>query len=169
MVSLKPLSEKNVTSFYHWINDEQVVKYSLSIFSRLKSIDEINSWFNEMLYERDSINLGIYLDEKELIGYAGISNISEYNKSGEYFILIGDKAYWNRGIGTRVTKDVLSIGFRHYGLNRIMLTVLEPNKAGVKAYERSGFRHEGVLRQASFREGKFYDKIIMSILKSEWN
>ena len=55
-----------------------------------------------------------------------------------------------------------------YELNRIMLTVSEPNTGGVKAYEKVGFKIEGRLIQACFRDKEFHDKLTMSILKSEW-
>ena len=47
-------------------------------------------------------------------------------------------------------------------------TVSEPNLGGLKAYEKSGFIIEGRLREASFRDNEFHDKLTMSILKSEW-
>ncbi len=75
---------------------------------------------------------------------------------------------WGKGIGTEVTEQILKIGFSENKLNRIMLTVSEPNIGGIKAYERAGFKIEGRLRQASFRDNEFHDKLIMSILKLEW-
>ncbi|OQX80282.1 MAG: hypothetical protein B6D64_03435 [Bacteroidetes bacterium 4484_276] len=49
-----------------------------------------------------------------------------------------------------------------------MLTVSGPNIGGLKAYERAGFIIEGRLREASFRDNRFHDKLTMSVLKSEW-
>ena len=49
-----------------------------------------------------------------------------------------------------------------------MLTVSEPNIGGIKAYEKSGFRIEGRLREAVCRNNVFHDKIVMSLMKSEW-
>ena len=170
MIDLKPLCFENVHLFYKWINDEEVIRYSLSYFNIIKTEEEINRWFVEMLNEKNSLNLGIYLkNSTELIGYTGISKISETNKSGEYFIFIGEKKYWGKGIGTEVTEKVIEIGFNKLDLNRIMLTVSEPNIGGIKTYERVGFRIEGRLRQACLRSDGFHDKIVMSILKQEWN
>ncbi|WP_321282548.1 GNAT family protein [Marinifilum fragile] len=38
---------------------------------------------------------------------------------------------------------------------------------GVKAYQRAGFKLEGRLRQACYRNGEFHDKLVMSVLKEE--
>ena len=44
----------------------------------------------------------------------------------------------------------------------------EFNRAGVRAYEKVGYRREGVLRQAAFREGAYHDVYLMAILRDEW-
>ena len=49
-----------------------------------------------------------------------------------------------------------------------MLTVSELNTGGVKAYTKAGFVVEGRLRQAACRHGVFHDKLVMSVLKAEW-
>ena len=170
MIELKTLKEQDVQHFYSWINDDEVIKYSLSVFQNMETKEEVVFWFKELLNNTENLQLGIYIKgTNQLIGYAGISNISKFNKSGEYFIFIGDKTQWGRGISTEVTKQILEIGFNKLGLNRIMLTVSEPNIGGVKSYLKAGFKQEGILREASFRDGQFHDKIVMSVLKSEWN
>lgn len=169
MVKLKPLTKGNVFPFYKWINDDEVIKYSLSRFQKISTKEEINKWFYALVENKEIISYGIFLKSNgELIGYAGICDISETNKSGEYYIFIGEKKLWGKGIGTEVSKEVLRIGFSEYQLNRIFLTVSEPNTGGKKAYEKAGFKYEGTLRQASFRDNKYHDLIMMSVLKSEW-
>jgi RimJ/RimL family protein N-acetyltransferase len=169
MITLARLQPKESACFYPWLADPEVIQYSLSAFQALKTPAQIDHWFAATLQEQRSLNLGIYLSETNaLIGYAGLSNLSATNQSGEYFILIGEKAYWGKGVGTAVTKQVLALGFTEYHLNRIMLTVSELNLGGLKAYANAGFVVEGRLRAACCRNGQFHDKIVMSVLKSEW-
>lgn len=169
MIALRALSKTDISPFYVWINDNDVIKYSLSLFGKISTEKEIANWFTELIKDKKNINLGVFLrPTNDLIGYAGICDISETNKSGEYFIFIGEKKLWGKGIGTEVTEQILKVGFTDNKLNRIMLTVSEPNIGGIKAYEKAGFKIEGRLRQASFRDNKFHDKFVMSILKSEW-
>jgi len=169
MIKLKPLSKSNISPFYKWLNDKEVIEYSLSLFQRINTEKEIENWFFELLKNNKDLMLGIFLEStNKLIGYAGICDISKANRSGEYYVFIGDKKSWNKGVGTEVTKKILKIGYEDYNLNRIMLTVSEPNIGGIKAYEKSGFRIEGRLREAVCRNDIFHDKIVMSLLKSEW-
>jgi RimJ/RimL family protein N-acetyltransferase len=39
----------------------------------------------------------------------------------------------------------------------------------VRAYEKAGFRRDGVRRQALYRDGKFHDIYLMGILREEWD
>ncbi|WP_293947294.1 MULTISPECIES: GNAT family N-acetyltransferase [unclassified Sphingobacterium] len=169
-IFLKPLSIHYVTPFYRWLNDPVAIKYSLSLFQSLNTKEAIDKWFTSVVNDSKNYNRGIYLgNSNTLIGYAGICNISLSNKLGEYFIFIGDRNQWGKGAGSQVTKLIVDIGFKELNLNRIMLTVSEPNYAAVKAYTNTGFKLEGKMRQACYRDNKFHDKLIMSILREEWN
>ena len=169
MIKLARMQPEEGAHFYPWIGDPEVIHYSLSAFQSLKTPAQIDHWFAATLRDEKSINLGIYLQETNtLIGYAGLSNLSATNQSGEYFILIGEKSYWGKGVGTAVTQQVLALGFTVHRLNRIMLTVSESNLGGIKAYTKAGFVVEGRLRAACYRNGLFHDKIVMSVLKEEW-
>ena len=167
MIKLKPLCSENITPFYQWIRDEEAIIYSLSCFQKMKTDEQIEEWFASSISDKQNSNHAIFVDDV-FVGYAGICGISKSNNSGEYFIFIGDKEYWGKGVGTEVTKLIVKKAFKELGLNRIMLTVSVPNKAGVKAYERAGFILEGRLREAALRNGEYHDKLIMSILKSEY-
>jgi RimJ/RimL family protein N-acetyltransferase len=169
MVKLAPLQAEQAACFYKWLRDPVVIEYSLSAFQTLKTNQQIDDWFADTLQQPNCLNLGIYTQETNtLIGYAGLSGISKANHSGEYFIFIGEKTFWGQGVGTAVTQQVVRLGFTHLHLNRIMLTVSEANTGGLKAYAKAGFLVEGRLRQACCRRGLFHDKIVMAMLKSDW-
>lgn len=169
VIQLKPLSDEHVTPFYTWLNDNEVIRYSLSVFQTVSSNSEIDHWFKSLLNDKKNYTIGIFLhDTDELIGYTGICNISRINKSGEFFIFIGEKKWWGKGIGTMTTQKIIDYGFNSMYLNRINLTVSEPNISGVQAYLKAGFQLEGRQRQACFRDGTYHDKLIMSILRDEF-
>lgn len=161
------LTLKHKSDFYRWICNKFSVKYSLSIFlpernniwveNYIKTISENDNLWNQVIVEKD-----------KNIGYCGLSNISLSNKNAEYFILIGDNEFWGKGIGTAVGKKVLYYGFEQLRLNRIWLTVSSLNAGAIKSYQKLGFKKEGIMREASFRDSKYHDKIVMGILKKEW-
>jgi len=46
--------------------------------------------------------------------------------------------------------------------------VLEDNKSAIHIYNKLGFKTEGVLRKSLFKDNKYHNLIIMSILKEEF-
>lgn len=67
-----------------------------------------------------------------------------------------------------VTQQILRRGFRELGLNRVMLTVSVSNEVEVRAYRKAGFQVEGQLRQACYRQQALHDKLVRSVLRTEW-
>jgi RimJ/RimL family protein N-acetyltransferase len=63
---------------------------------------------------------------------------------------------------------LLKHGFDTLNLNRIYLRVFETNPRAIRAYEKAGFTHEGCQRQAEFKEGRYLDVLVMSILRNEY-
>jgi RimJ/RimL family protein N-acetyltransferase len=168
-ISLRSLELSDLDDLWHWFADREVVRYSLSLWLFPYSRHETQTWLERTLTDKHTLTLGIVEHTSgALIGIAGIASISLINRSGEYFILIGNKDCWSKGYGTEVTKLIVEYGFATLNLHRIALTVSEVNRAGVKAYEHAGFTMEGVLRQACYRDGQYHDKIVMSILRPDW-
>ena len=77
-------------------------------------------------------------------------------------------ALTGKGFGTEAIKPVLKFVFEELNLNRLQLEVFSHNKRGIRAYEKIGFKKEGVLRDSLNYKGKFSDEIIMSVLKEEY-
>ncbi len=152
--------------FYNWINDKKVIKYSLSLFQKINKNDEIDKWFRSVINDKKSHCKAI-IYKNNLIGYAGIASLNKVNNCGEYFILIGDKKAWGKGIGTYVTKYIIKIAFQQLLLNRLSLTVSDENIYALRAYKKAGFIEEGRMRQACFRDDQYHDKIMMSIIKDD--
>lgn len=168
-ITLRDLQSSDKEHFFSWVKDKDVTRYSLSIFQNMKSNVEIAIWFDTLLSDNSTYNKAIIDSTNEkLIGYAGIANLSKINLSGEYFIFIGDKSYHSNGVGTLVTKEIVKIGFKELGLNRIMLTTSEKNIGAIKAYKKAKFKTEGIMKQAFYRNGNFHDKVVMAILREEW-
>jgi len=75
--------------------------------------------------------------------------------------------YWGQGLGSEALKLILRYGFDERGLNRIYAHINADNAASLRLHEKCGYQREGVLRQAIFKNGRFKDVVVMSILKEE--
>ena len=169
LVKLRPLESEDCKEFYSWANDREVTQFSLSSYAYPQSKSDILKWLSDISRCTKTVSLGICNSKTgHLIGYAGIASISSLNRCGEFFILIGAKDHWGKGIGTEVTKLITEYGFKTLGLHRIELTAYASNPSAIKAYEKAGYKHEGVKRESGFRNGEFVDKVQMAILSHEW-
>ncbi|MEI4828443.1 GNAT family protein [Bacillus sp. FJAT-53711] len=106
--------------------------------------------------------------DNELIGFVAIHKIEWNNRSGLLAIGIGEVKHRSKGYGTDALQLVLRFAFHELNLDRVGLDVIEYNTRAIRAYEKVGFLHEGRIRSAVYRDGKRYDRIIMGILRSEW-
>lgn len=166
---LRPLETSDCEAFYKWSLDREVTLYSLSSYAYPQSKSDIEKWLNTINSSSKTVSFGICSKSNDqLIGYAGVSGISTLNRSGEYFILIGEKEYWGQGVGTEVTRVVTDYAIQTLGLHRVQLTASSRNVGAIKVYEKAGYVHEGIMRQSGFRNGEFVDKVLMSVLSSEW-
>ncbi len=166
---LRSLDIEDSEQFYRWSLDREVTIYSLSSYAYPQSKSDIQKWLSTINVSSKSVSFGVCCTQSnQLIGYAGIVDISALNRSGEYFILIGEKEYWGKGVGTLVTKLVTNYAIQTLGLHRVQLTASALNLGAIKAYENAGYQHEGIMRQSGFRNGQFVDKVLMSVLSTEW-
>lgn len=55
-------------------------------------------------------------------------------------IFIADKAYRNKGIGTKAIQQILKNGLPVLGTDKVILRVRENNKRAIACYKKSGFK-----------------------------
>jgi len=122
-----------------------------------------------LAHATDQLVLGITaLEDGRLLGVCGLHQLGDPARQAELGLFLGGPEEWGKGFGTEVTSLLCRHGFEVMGLNRIWLHVYVDNQRGLRAYERVGFRREGLLRQAAIRDGEYVDVVSMGILRSEW-
>ena len=82
--------------------------------------------------------------------------------------MIGDKAYWSRGLGTDAMLTLLRFGFDEMNLHRIDLVVDADNERAIACYRKCGFIEEGRLRRVRYGRGRYVDQLVMGILQDEF-
>ncbi len=108
------------------------------------------------------------IENDTLIGFVVIHSIEWNNRVGSLAIGIGDTNYQNKGYGSEALQLILRYAFHELNLHRVGLDVIGYNSLAIRAYEKVGFIEEGRLRSAIYRDGRYSDRILMGILRSEW-
>ncbi|MHC0038062.1 GNAT family N-acetyltransferase [Pseudoneobacillus sp. C159] len=105
----------------------------------------------------------------ELIGDVELNGIDFLNQTASIRIQILNERYWSKGYGTEAMSLLLDYGFGVYNLHRIELEVYSYNQRAIHAYQKLGFKQEGIKRESIFYNYEFHDTIIMGLLKNEFN
>ncbi len=168
-IYLRPAERRDVDDFVRWFADAETTRYlaSRAPFSRAME----DRWFDQMLEKqgkRDYHFVICLVDTDEPIGTAGLHDINGVDGHAEFGISIGEKRYWNQGLGTQALHAICDFGFGALRLERIELRVYAPNLRARRSYEKAGFTQEGTLRRAMFAEGDFWDVHVMALLRDEW-
>jgi diamine N-acetyltransferase len=170
-IRLRAVEPEDLPKFVEWMNDPEVTS-GLLMRLPLSMADE-QRWFDGMA-QRPPAERVLVIEIREgdswrMIGTTGLHDINNIDRESEFGISIGDKSIWNQGYGTQATILMLKHGFETLNLNRISLRVHADNPRAIRAYEKVGFVHEGCMRQAVYKNGKYLDVHIMSVLRSEWD
>lgn len=172
---LRGIEEKDLTgNMANWANDSEITHYM--IMGCLPNSGPIYcSWMSpQEEYERlrkskhDVIFAIIHKESDEMIGIAGIYEINWIVRHGELRIVIGEKKFLSKGIGTEVVKEIVKYGFEKLNLHKIYVGVNASDKRANKCYQKAIFVYEGTIRDYHYRNGKYYNANLYSILKDEF-
>lgn len=165
-IRLGPLKLCDLDRLFDWINSRELVLFNSNY--RPISENEHLQWFNE-LSTNNPYTFGIYSSTRELIGTCQLKEINYIHRCAELQIRIGDSNYRGKGFGSKAIQELLKIGFGDINLNRVYLHVFENNLPAIRAYEKTGFLREGLLRQAAHINGNYVNVLVMGMLREEYD
>ena len=169
-VRLRHNERSDLERYALWINDPEVRQGLATLLPMSLAEEEI--WFETTL-ERDPVKQPFAIEVKQdeswvHIGGCGFHEVNERARHAELGILIGRKDLWGQGYGTEAMKVLMKHGFDTLNFRRIYLRVFEFKERAIRLYQGLGFVEEGRLRQDCFRNGRYWDTILMGLLRSEW-
>jgi diamine N-acetyltransferase len=167
-IQLREITKDDIPQINAWRNNPEVINFLGCGFLYIsEEIDE--KWYQGYLSSRDkNVRLSILTADHQFIGNVYLLNIHPVNRTAEFSIVISDKRYWSQGIGAEVTQRVLHHAFQDLNLNRVYLYVLDDNDRAIKLYEKSGFRPEGTLEDAVYKNGEYCSLRVMAVLKKHY-
>ena len=165
-VALGPLRRDLLPFYQRWINDWEVIR-TLGQPLRPMTWESEEAWYEGVA--RSGVQFQIY--ERETlrpIGTTGLHEVDHQHRTAVFGILIGEKDCWGKGYGTETARLMLDYGFTALGLHNIALEVYSNNPAGLRAYEKAGFREFTRRSEAYYADGQWWDVIMMEALSTEF-
>jgi [ribosomal protein S5]-alanine N-acetyltransferase len=152
-----------------WHNDDEIW-FTVGGPKYFVSSEIEKKWIEETIFSYDPLKLAVCLHENDsLIGMVSLSDFNWINRSAECACMIGEKSAWGHGYAVEARLQLLKFGFLERSLHRVSSQILEGNLAGRRMVQKCGFKEEGLLREAVFKNGRFQNVVIYSILQDEFS
>lgn len=127
-------------------------------------------WVENTIFNTNDLRLAICLCENDrYIGNVYMTDIDMIKRSCHSHVLIGEKDCWGKGYAREALLLAIDYMFKERNIHRIQANVLESNIQSLKMHEKCGYQLEGLMRDSIFKNGKFQNQYILSILNDNGN
>ena len=167
-IDLRPLSLQDVNENYvGWLNDSEVCKYN-SHHAYPYTTELAKEYVTSVRSQQRDLVLAIVAkDTGKHIGNISLQHINLINQSAEYAIILGDRAYWGKGVAKEASRLILKHGFDALNLHRIYCGTSRENIPMQKLAATLGFKEEGIRKEALYKNGSFTDIIEYGMLRPD--
>jgi RimJ/RimL family protein N-acetyltransferase len=167
-VTLRAYRREDLETYRRWLDDPRVTEY-LEMGWRPTRESDLEAWWKLTNEASDAVVFAM-VDARQgaLVGVCGLYAISWTARRAQFNILIGEPKAWDKGFGTEALGLLVDYGFGVLNLNSIQLGVNADNKRAIRSYQKAGFATEGVRRDFVYRNGRYYDSVMMGLLRRDW-
>ena len=149
------------------IVSNDTIKYNLCANPTLVTENNIASYLLETEPNTDSVAYCIY-SSGEIVGVITLNNIN-YLKRSAYIGMIAVRSGAKPLTGIKAARWLVNHCFNTLNLNRVYSHTWSDNEGMDAFYKLLGATHEGTEREHMYKQGKYVDMKIWSILKREWS
>jgi len=171
---LRQLSETDIEDVYEYAKEREYFSYTDGFpheYEELKAV--INIWNNEAYNSKQFIRWAIELkEEKKVIGGIYLFSPHGSNVSGKRMdIGIEISAiYSNKGYASEAIRAISKFELKEMGLVRVQAQIVPENIASIRAFEKAGFKREGILRNYLHyvnNGDKLMTMVMMSVIQDD--
>lgn len=167
-IYLRKVRPEDVNEDYHrWMNDPEVNRYMETRFVS-QTMDEIRRYVANTAVRADEIFLAMCLKSGDRhIGNIKLGPINRFHHFAYVSLFIGEKEYWGKGIATEAISLVKDFAFGELGLHRLMAGCYANNVSSARAFEKAGFRREGLEKGKWLCEGRYVDGLLLGAVNDK--
>lgn len=167
-MALGPLRREHLDVVHRWFNDFQVARTS-GDDPGPRAREHADTWYERRTTATDQAWFAVYeIATWRLIGFAALAEIDNRHRTATFSISIGVESARGKGYGTEVSRLMLDYAFTALGLHNVSLGVFSHNLAGIRAYEKAGFREYGRRHESFLMGGRYWDEVLMECLSTDF-
>jgi diamine N-acetyltransferase len=171
LIHLRTFTPADLRFLSDWAEDRHLERMVGSEFLQsYKGVYEDDpSFYDAVLMDATQIVFMVVsnADSAKPIGLVRLFNIHQSEGYAGIETIIADARASRRGFGVQASRLMAYYGVDALGLRRIEAKAYEYNPLSINTLLRNGFKHEGTLRQASYRDGRYWDILVFGLLKDE--
>lgn len=165
-IVLRAIEEEDLGLLKEMINDPEIENMTGGVSLPVSWKDQ-REWYDHL--DKKDIRLMIDTEQHGAIGAVILSDIDYRNASAQIHIKIATSTQLRgKGYGTKAINALIRYAFCQLNLNSIYSCILEYNIASQKAFAKCGFIQDGVLRNRVYKNGRYHNLTVWSILKDEF-
>ena len=166
---LRPISYFDARDMFEYASDPKLALYGS--WAPHTRIEETLSVIQNMIEKSDDRPLFaiVHKADKKMIGtiHANIDKTEDGAGQRSEVGYIISPAYQNRGYASESLVAFIKYLFDEYDIHRVEGRHLADNIASGRVMDKAGMEVEGVLRDYYFKDGKFHDVVIHSIINNK--
>jgi RimJ/RimL family protein N-acetyltransferase len=162
-ILLRPVEDSDVPSIRRWMNHPEV--WRNMDYERPFSLEDVREDVRRS--REEGVPLTIVVDGRP-IGRIGLNQFSRRDRMASLYLYIGEPEFWGSGYARESVRTLLSYAFDRYDLWQVELWLLGDNERAHRVYEACGFVRDGRLRSRSWKEGRWVDRVVMSVTRDEF-
>ncbi|HEQ98177.1 MAG TPA: N-acetyltransferase [candidate division Zixibacteria bacterium] len=168
-INLRRLHRADAISIQKYANDPEVTRFLFTPYPyTLEHAYEFIRMSHRMHRRKSGFSFGIeHKDRREIIGLIGLYHVDTTHKNAEVGFWLG-RDYWGQGCTKEAMNLILKYAFNEIGLKRVFARVMHPNTVSLKLLESIGFKREGAMRKAIYKDGRWLDFIWFAMLREEF-
>lgn len=128
-------------------------------------------WIESLIFNDYQDKFYVAICEKtteNIIGYTSVSDIDHINKSCFWSGIKIHPDFNGKGYGTQTVLLILKFVFEELNMERCTGQCLEEHIVAKNLMEKVGFKVEALQRHSIFKNGKYHNQFVLSILKQDY-
>jgi [ribosomal protein S5]-alanine N-acetyltransferase len=163
LVGLRPVEEQDLPLIHQWMNHPEVWRYM--DYERPHSLQDVRQDIEQARV--DGVPFTVVVGDRP-IGRIGLNGFRRRDGVASLYLYIGEPEFWGRGYARDAVLTLLAYAFDRFDLHLVELWTLGDNDRALRAYEACGFRVEAHLRDRSFKQGAYVERVVMSVTREEF-
>ena len=162
-VALRPVEESDYPDIQRWMNAPDTWWWRDA--ERPSSLEDVRD-----AEARSRLEGHAFVIERDgrSVGRTELGDLARRDRRARLSVPVGEPECWSEGLATDAMRALLGYAFARLDLHLVEAVCLASDDAGLAACEEAGFAREATLRDRSWKDGRWFDRVVLSVTREEF-